>query len=288
VTSRTPPLPLPSSVKPRPISHRINNEAFYRAVVAAGRAPSADHTQPWRWQVRDGAMDLLPALDQTAEPQNRLATMACGAALYHARLTLAAQGCRVSVVRRPDPAEPNHLARLYIEGTAPVSPDTAAMADALALSPADPNPLTGGPIAPETLRAIGAVVEIPFVRFTVLRPDQTAALTVAASGGADREPGAATFAVLHGPGDQRLDWLYAGEALAAVSLTAATLGVSVSPAGAAIEHATTRAALRHAIPELGFPYVVLRLARHATEGVPRPLRRPTRTETVDLLSLVPN
>lgn len=288
MTSRTPPLPLPSSVKPRPISHRINNEAFYRAVVAAGRAPSADHTQPWRWQVRDGALDLLPAVGEPAEPENRLATMACGAALYHARLALAAQGCRVSVVRRPDPTDPSHLARLYIEGTTPVSPHTAAMADALALSRTDPNPLTGGPVAPETLRAIGAAVETPFVRFTVLRPDQTAALTATASGGADREPGAATFAVLHGPGDQRLDWLYAGEARAAVSLTAATLGVSVSPVSAAVEHAATPAAQRQAIPELGFPYVVLRLARHATEAVPRPLRRPTRTETVDLLSQVPN
>src|SRR5690349_19906546 len=47
----------------RPISLRIRNEAFYRAVVAAGQAPSACHTQPWRWQVKDGALDLLMGLE---------------------------------------------------------------------------------------------------------------------------------------------------------------------------------------------------------------------------------
>jgi hypothetical protein len=47
----------PSGV--RPVSHRIMNEVFYRAVAAAGRAPSAYNAQPWRWRVSDGVLDLF-------------------------------------------------------------------------------------------------------------------------------------------------------------------------------------------------------------------------------------
>jgi hypothetical protein len=196
------------------------------------------------------------------------------------------------------------------------------MADAINLRRTDLRPITGDPVTPESLRAIGAAFEIPPVRFGVLPPDQILKLTVAASDDDNRELGAAqwqsqlalwtgggdpiagvrhplrlpiahgdhdraaTFAVLHGPRDQRLDWLYAGEALAAGSLAAVALGVSVLSFSAPIEHAATRESLRRAMPELGCPYLALRLGRHVTEAVAPPLQRPTRTETIDLLSQV--
>jgi hypothetical protein len=76
----------------------------------------------------------------------------------------------------------------------------------------------------------------------------------------------ATFAVLHGPRDRDVDWLHAGEALSAGSLVATGLGVSVLPFSAPIEHTGARGALRRAIPELGYPYLMMRLGRHATEA----------------------
>src|SRR5690349_23272305 len=116
MASRTTQPSAPHSIEPpraRPISHRIKNEAFYEAVVAAGRAPSACRTQPWQWQIRDGALDLLMVLGRTSGapgPEERLATMTCGAALHHALLTLAARGWRVSAVRWPEETSPSHLA----------------------------------------------------------------------------------------------------------------------------------------------------------------------------------
>jgi hypothetical protein len=196
------------------------------------------------------------------------------------------------------------------------------MADAIRLCRTDPHPVTGDPVTPDRLRAIGAAFETPPVRFSVLRPDQILELTTAASDDDNHEPGAAqwqselalwtggdpivgarhtlrlpiahgdhdraaTFAVLHGPTDQPLEWLHAGEALAAGCLAAAALDVSVLPFSAPVEHAAAREALRDAIPELGCPYLVLRLGQYAAEAVAAPPRqRPTHTETIDLLAQV--
>jgi hypothetical protein len=144
----------------------------------------------------------------------------------------------------------------------------------------------------------------------VLRPDQILGLTVAAAHARDQEPAdtqwraelmswagasriagavdhlrppiahgdhdrAATFAVLHGPRDERLDWLHAGEALSAGSLVAAELGVSVLPFSAPIQHAEARDSLRTMVPELDHLYLMIRLGRHVTGAVgPRTTRRP--------------
>ena len=69
----------------------------------------------------------------------------------------------------------------------------------------------------------------------------------------------AVFAMLYGHGDQRLDWLHAGEGLSAAWLTATELGVTVLPLSAPIEVAGTRETLRRVIAGLGHPYLILRL-----------------------------
>ncbi|GIE94859.1 nitroreductase [Paractinoplanes rishiriensis] len=285
------------------VSRRTANEAFYRAVVAAGRAPSAHNAQPWRWRLGDGVLDLFLDPGQTSEFADlagRLATISCGAALHHARLTLAARGWRVTVTRRPDAADPAHLARLHIDGAAPVSPDTANLARAIKLRHTDLRPVTGGPIEPRRLRTICTAFEAQHVRLAVLRPDQILGLTVATANADNTEPAnaqwhtelalwaggdriagalddlrlpiargehdrAATFAVLHGPHDRNLDWLHAGEALSAGSLVATGLKVSILPFSAPIEHADAREILRRAVPDLGYPYLMMRLGHHATE-----------------------
>jgi hypothetical protein len=291
---------MPSLV--RQVSRRSVNEAFYRAIVAAGRAPSAYNSRPWRWQVSDGVLDLFldaRPLSGFPDPGGRMATISCGAALHHARLTLAARGWRVTTIRRPDDAVPAHLARLRIDGPAPVSPDTADLARVIRLRHTDLRPVTGRPINPAELRTIRAALESQHVRAAVLRPDQILALTVATARDGDSEPSgsqwhtqlalwagsdrivgavddarrpiaqgrydrAASFVVLHGPRDQELDWLHTGEALSAGSLVATRLGVSILPFSAPIEHDRARDTLRDAVPDIGHPYLMMRLGRHVT------------------------
>jgi len=283
----------------RPVGHRIANEAFYQAVAVARQAPSAHDSRPWRWRVTDVALDLFvdhTRLSATTDPGGRLATISCGAALHHARLTLAARGWRATVIRFPDDADPAHLARLRIDGPAPVDAETAELARAIDLRHTDVGPVTGEPVEPAILRTITAAFEAQHVRLGLLRPDQILELAVATAESADPEPAAAqwqaqlalwagndrivgsaggrlptvsggrdraaTFALLHGPRDQAIDWLHAGEALSAGSLVASTFGVSVLPFSAPIELAVAREALARVVPDLGSPYLMVSLGRH--------------------------
>jgi nitroreductase len=90
--------------------------AELHAAAAAGiRAPSLHNSQPWRFRLRDGAIEVL------ADPHDHLAIadriswaarIACGAATFNARLALLARGTPADVRLRPHPAEPTVMASL--------------------------------------------------------------------------------------------------------------------------------------------------------------------------------
>ncbi|SCG34509.1 Acg family FMN-binding oxidoreductase [Micromonospora inositola] len=90
-------------------------EQLSAAASDAVRAPSLHNTQPWRFRLRDGGIELsvdplrrLPATD----PSGWGARIACGAALFNLRLALAVAGTPATVRLRPCPAEPDVVARL--------------------------------------------------------------------------------------------------------------------------------------------------------------------------------
>ncbi|MER7893415.1 nitroreductase [Micromonospora sp. NPDC094482] len=93
--------------------------AQLRAAAAdAVRAPSLHNTQPWRFRLRDGGIEVLadPARRLPAtDPSGWGVRIACGAALFNLRLALAVAGIPASVRLRPYPAEPDVLARLHPE-----------------------------------------------------------------------------------------------------------------------------------------------------------------------------
>ncbi|MFG1607966.1 nitroreductase [Actinoplanes sp. NPDC049265] len=300
----------------RPAGPRITNEAFYQAIVAAGRAPSAYNAQPWRWRVTGGQVDLYADHDRMsrfADPEGRLTVISCGAALHHARLTLAARGWRVTVTRLPDTGDPDHLARLCIDGEAPVSPDTAELARLIEERHTDLRPVTGDPIEEADTRTVAVAFETQHVGLAVLRPDQILELASATAPDGDTVPDgaqwhtalaewagthkiaggprlsvtsgehdrAATFAVIHGPDDEPLSWLHAGEALSAGSLVAAGLGVSILPFSAPIAGVAAASALRRAVPDVGHPHLMVRLARYATEPKAQHTTRRPAEESID-------
>jgi nitroreductase len=100
-----------ASMTPQPFG-----TAELHAAAASGiRAPSLHNSQPWRFRLRDGAIEVL------ADPHDHLAMgdrigwavrIACGAAVFNARLALLANGTPADVRLRPDPADPMVMARL--------------------------------------------------------------------------------------------------------------------------------------------------------------------------------
>ena len=91
-------------------------EADLRRAAASGiRAPSLHNTQPWLFRLRDGTIEILadPARQlPVADHTGWAVRLACGAAVYNARLALAANGTPAEVALRPDTAEPDLIARL--------------------------------------------------------------------------------------------------------------------------------------------------------------------------------
>ncbi|MCX4473641.1 nitroreductase [Micromonospora sp. NBC_01655] len=90
-------------------------EQLRAAAADAVRAPSLHNVQPWRFRLRDGGIEVT--LDRTrrlpaTDPSGWGARIACGAALFNLRLSLAVAGTPARVRLRPYPAEPDVLARL--------------------------------------------------------------------------------------------------------------------------------------------------------------------------------
>jgi nitroreductase len=93
-----------------------NQKTFLRrAAVRATYAPSVHNTQPWRLVL--SADRLLLHADRSRQlhvldPMSRQLTISCGCALFNARVSLAADGVALDVVRFPDPARPDLIAEL--------------------------------------------------------------------------------------------------------------------------------------------------------------------------------
>src|SRR5947209_6707457 len=132
-------------------------DALTEAAELARYAPSIHNSQPWLWRVRDGVLDLHLATDRVlsvTDPDARLATLSCGAALHHARTALAAEGLAVEVTRLPDPDDRTHLARLTVTGHRPVEPEAVRLVQTVRVRHTDRRPVTADPVDAVDLAAI--------------------------------------------------------------------------------------------------------------------------------------
>ncbi|UWZ36421.1 nitroreductase [Dactylosporangium roseum] len=289
----------PAGATIHPIGVQAVVHALRAAAEMAGFAPSILDSQPWRWRLTGNTLALYldrACIDHDVDVDGRLAIISCGAALHHARIALAAAGWRLTMNRRPDPADPDRLASLRLEERSLAEPAGAALMSSIPLRRTDRTPVTGVPIAAAQLKAVTSAVRAEETSLHVLYPDEVLELARVASGGlpvpsgsGDRSIGVgpagladgrgATFALLYGHTDEPEDWLRAGEALSAGWLTATAAGVSVLPLSAAVEVLATRQAVQIMIGCVGYPYLLLRLG-HATMPPSGP-RRARAAQVID-------
>jgi nitroreductase len=159
--------------------------ALVSAVEIARAAPSVHNTQPWRWRLGDGSWLQLRADRRrrlpVADPDGRLLTQSCGAALHHARLALAAGGWQATVDRLPDPGDADLLATVRLGGPQEPDPQAAALLSAASMRRTDRRPVTDRPIEPEAADAIRAAAEGEGAHLHLIRREDVVELTVAMS-----------------------------------------------------------------------------------------------------------
>lgn len=154
------------------------------AAHAASRAPSVHNTQPWRWQVHRDRLDLYADRSRqlsAADPDGRLLTISCGAALHHARVALAAAGWQPATDRLPTPDEPDHIARIRLGNHVGVTAEAMRLFQTAQRRRTDRRPLSDTPVPAQTITAVRAAVEAEHAHLHLLRADQVSELAVAAA-----------------------------------------------------------------------------------------------------------
>ncbi|MDH6281113.1 nitroreductase [Prescottella agglutinans] len=104
-------------------------EDIRAAVVTACRAPSLHNSQPWRWRMVDGRLQLHtdPARAvPVADPLGRQMVISCGTALHHFEVAVTRYEVGAVVERLPDPDDPMYLASITF---APLSASRVAASE---------------------------------------------------------------------------------------------------------------------------------------------------------------
>ncbi len=160
------------------------NRALVRAAVAARCAPSLFNSQPWCWRIAADVAELRADREHqlhTIDPDGRLLMISCGAALHHAWTALAGVGAIAEVLRAPDPADPDLLARIRVTGFGTPSPAAVRRQQTIALRRTDRRPFADSEVPAPALDALRAAAEANGAHLYLLRPEDVVTLTVAAA-----------------------------------------------------------------------------------------------------------
>jgi nitroreductase len=162
------------------------DRATVEAVLAvAVRAPSIHNTQPWRWRLAGGNLELLADRArqlEVADPDGHSLLVSCGAAAHLTELGLRGAGLAVRTELLPEPAQPDLLARFVPTGPAEPDEDVLAAIDAAQRRRSDRRPFDHEPVADDLVERLQAAASDPdvWVDFPV-QEDQRIDLAVAVS-----------------------------------------------------------------------------------------------------------
>ena len=159
-----------------------------RVIDLATRAPSIHNTQPWRFRWDGDVLDVyadrtraLPVLD----PSARQLHISCGGAVENARLAVRVAG-RACLVELLPTADPDHLARLSVQGEEPASPRERELAHAIPLRHTDRRPFDAREVPGALLDRLRGEAEHDGVWVRVLQGEEETATIAVLSDAAER------------------------------------------------------------------------------------------------------
>jgi hypothetical protein len=265
-------------VTDRQLAAALAGSAASAAAVPVEAAPrsalTSTEARRWRWVLHPDSIDLYADVHGYAGPpvapghrapaprpgselaDDQLVLLSSGGALQHARIALAAEGRAARVRLLPD-TDPTHLATVTADEQIEVTAEAVARYETLSGTGPTREPGHDDTLTQAELDELRNAATAEGVRLVVLEPDQVLRLAspIRRSGSRDRD----RFAVLCGQGDAPEYWLRAGAALAAIEVIAARRGLTVAPSAAAVQLPRARATLRRLLPDIGTPYLAVRI-----------------------------
>ncbi|MBS2937022.1 nitroreductase family protein [Nocardioides sp. J2M5] len=130
-------------------------------VEGAARAPSSHNTQPWRFAVRPGEIDVFADRERRLpvnDPHDRELTISCGAALLNARVETARQGRGARSLLLPEAADPDWLATLALSPDLAADEDLAALREAIGSRRTCRGRFSGGEVSADVLAQMRAAI----------------------------------------------------------------------------------------------------------------------------------
>ncbi|MFI5960083.1 Acg family FMN-binding oxidoreductase [Cryptosporangium sp. NPDC051539] len=163
--------------------HRPMQAILDVAAAAALRAPSVLNTQPWHWTAHERSLDLRadPHRQLTGlDPEGRMLTISCGAALDYALIALRTEGYPARVELLPDPNDPELLASVYPLERTPAGPEHYRRYQTTLRRRTDRRPFGPEPVAEDMLAALTEAAFVHGVHVHVVQDHQVPALAAAA------------------------------------------------------------------------------------------------------------
>jgi nitroreductase len=147
--------------------------ALHECLTAAVAAPSIHNTQPWRFRVRAGGVDVLADHSRrlaVLDPSGREAVISVGAALLNLRLAILARGRTPLTMVMPFADQPDLVARVTFGPPAPISATVHMLAEAITRRRTNRRPFSNASVPSEVLAELVAAAEVEGGRLAVADP----------------------------------------------------------------------------------------------------------------------
>jgi nitroreductase len=275
-------------------------QALRRAAARAALAPSIHNSQPWRFILTNGVLELHADRSRqlnVLDPASRQLQISCGCALFNARVALAAAGYASVVQHFPEPARASLLTQLSVTDLPP-DPDLGVLDSAIELRHTNRRPFTDEPVPAGVVEQLLRAASAEDANLVVIRDEHVAAAVLAQRAVALRnadpayraelrawstdepvrlddlaaEPqpaGQQCLLVLTTATDNPFAWLRAGEALQRTLLELTRLGYVAELMSEVAEMPPIRAMLRRELKLTGAPHLLLRVGRAPTTPATR-------------------